>query len=659
MGVLHKLVHILHKLDPHNEKWKAEQIRAVSENVKDPVLREVLINKIEEEFRTNELDYGRKLYLIKNCLFGVDIQPIAIQICKLRFFISLLVDVPVDKSKENFGIEPLPNLETKFVTANTLIGLNSRLHLLPEKLGPLHDLYERLFHLRQEYFQTADNEEKREIRDQDKAIRQQMERVIRDYIEGVAQRIGPLKEQLNSIPEEPHLVTVEEKDLFETREVQIDLNEQKRQEILDRIRSIRSEVESYKRMLEAFNKVINWDPYDTENPADWFDPEWMFGVKTPSPSEGEGRGEGGFDIVIGNPPHGADLSDYLDKITPYYDYYDSRKNSASFFMFLVNKFLKKDGVCAYIIPKSLSFVEGWHPPRNFIVNKNFLLVTLDISKSFENVRLEQVVVIYKNAIPSNNYRIKIGCGWSKSIKVIGYVEKSLVEQLDIIPCYLDEQKLRIFEKLQKDSILLSHISRTFRGLPWQRKVSSKGASVLRGKNITRYGIKDSIDKIALSLKDKRNKKVLALKHKKIVSQNIVAHVMNPYDHIIVMATLDKEGLLTLDTCMNTILTDSNFTYEYILALLNSTLASWFYYWFVYNRAIRTMHFDEYYLGKLPVKKIPLKEQEDFASLVNEILSIKSKNPESDTSSIEKEIDQRIYQLYGLNEDEIYLIENRG
>ncbi len=62
----------------------------------------------------------RKLYLIENCIYGIDIQPIAVQIAKLRFFISLIIDQNKQEDKENFGIRSLPNLETKFVAANTL-----------------------------------------------------------------------------------------------------------------------------------------------------------------------------------------------------------------------------------------------------------------------------------------------------------------------------------------------------------------------------------------------------------------------------------------------------------------------------------------------------------------------------------------------------------
>ena len=59
------------------------------------------IESINEAFERNELDYGRKLYLIENCIYGVDIQPIATQIAKLRFFISLIVDQQIDDSQDN------------------------------------------------------------------------------------------------------------------------------------------------------------------------------------------------------------------------------------------------------------------------------------------------------------------------------------------------------------------------------------------------------------------------------------------------------------------------------------------------------------------------------------------------------------------------------
>ena len=126
MGILNKLVLILKKLDPENERWKQQQIEQASK-IPDPQSREGALDVIDEVFsEANQYNnYGRKLYLIQNSIYGVDIQPIAVTIAKLRFFISLVIE---QKSNEipskNYGIRPLPNLETKFVAANTLIGLN-------------------------------------------------------------------------------------------------------------------------------------------------------------------------------------------------------------------------------------------------------------------------------------------------------------------------------------------------------------------------------------------------------------------------------------------------------------------------------------------------------------------------------------------------------
>lgn len=135
MGMLQQMVHILNRIDPDNKEWKEMMVKnAISEtseaylNATDEERKEMVAD-IERSFNenVNRPDYARKLYLIENCIYGVDIQPIAIQISKLRFFISLVVDQKTnDNPVDNFGIRPLPNLEAKFVAANTLIGIDKK-----------------------------------------------------------------------------------------------------------------------------------------------------------------------------------------------------------------------------------------------------------------------------------------------------------------------------------------------------------------------------------------------------------------------------------------------------------------------------------------------------------------------------------------------------
>ena len=120
-------------------------------------------------------DYERKLRLITQAIYGVDIQPIAIQISKLRFFISLLCDQTVKPNEPNFGLDQLPNLETHLVIANSLIGFNDgENYLIPKHVEALRD---ELKVLRADYIQAHTRAKKLELRAKDRQLRAQ----IQDY----------------------------------------------------------------------------------------------------------------------------------------------------------------------------------------------------------------------------------------------------------------------------------------------------------------------------------------------------------------------------------------------------------------------------------------------------------------------------------------------
>lgn len=215
MGVLHKLVHILHKLDQQNEKWKERQISRARQ-LDDPAIREKTIEDIESAFTNNELDYGRKLYLIENCIYGIDKQPIAVQIAKLRFFISLIVDQKKQPERKNLGILSLPNLETKFVAANTLIDLDK-----PQTGGQIsfknpeiEKLEEELKALRHQYFNARTRREKLTCQKKDRDLRRKISALL-------------------------------EKDGW---------------------------------TKDSASQVASFDPYDQNASSPFFDPEWMFGL---------------------------------------------------------------------------------------------------------------------------------------------------------------------------------------------------------------------------------------------------------------------------------------------------------------------------------------------------------------------------------------------
>lgn len=187
MGMLQQMVHILNRIDPDNEMWKEMMLKVAIDETSEAYRtasseeRREMVADIERSFdeSVNRPDYARKLYLIENCIYGVDIQPIAIQISKLRFFISLVVDQKAnDNPAENFGIRPLPNLEAKFVAANTLIGLDkkdSSLFDTPEILAKK----EELKIAKHKIFGAKTVKTKRKYKDAVNRIRQEIAELLR------------------------------------------------------------------------------------------------------------------------------------------------------------------------------------------------------------------------------------------------------------------------------------------------------------------------------------------------------------------------------------------------------------------------------------------------------------------------------------------------
>ncbi len=222
MGALHKLVELLNKIDSDNKLWKEEQQRRLTNELSERWEEMTQEERNEERAyllevfneQRNYPDYGRKLYLIQNCIYGVDIQPIAVQLTKLRFFLSLILDQKPNNDKDNnFGILPLPHLETKFVCANTLIGLESS-RQRSIKSQEVMKIERELKRIRERYFRVRNRKQKQELEEKDRELREKLAELLK-------------------------------KQGWDNKDIQ---------------------------------KIISFDILDPTAKADWFDPEWMFGV---------------------------------------------------------------------------------------------------------------------------------------------------------------------------------------------------------------------------------------------------------------------------------------------------------------------------------------------------------------------------------------------
>ncbi len=574
MGILQKMLLVLQKVDPQSKKWLSKQL--------DKIDNEIARKEVEKKLKNENWDYIHKLGIIQNSIYGVDIQPIAVEISKLRFFLSLIVDEKIEDEKENRGIEPLPNLEFKFVSANTLINL-------PNDKGQ-----EGLFEA------TEKINELRNLRD----------KYLKSY--------GDEKKEIES-----------------------------------EFRLTQKEMIDYQKIMSGTGnktlKLADWNPFSNSS-SNWFDSEWMFGVK-------------GFDVVIGNPPYGfrnvltAEEKKYFRKEENIE--FSSGDSAELFCKKCFDILLKNDGFLTFIIPKKSLYGDAWEGLRKEYWNKYCLTFLMDSSKAFENVLLEQNIF----GLSKNRQDKKVNVAYlDKTNQIIEFakIEKDKIFMENYTAQIYKELYPEIFKKISKNRIEeilvegdlgLAIGTNFFSDKPTKYKL-------LKGIDIDKWRMKQN-----RYLKNEGKLKAEELRKfskSKVICQRLIAHIENPIPHIKITACYDDEGIIITNT-LTTFKLDSKIEEKFWLAFLNSNFVSWYAYNFIYSRAIRGMDFYNFYIKQIPIPKKIIEQpeqQKPFIKLVDQILEKKKQNSNADTTDLERKIDEMVYELYGLTEREIGIVENK-
>lgn len=337
MGLLLKMVYILHKLDPHNEKWKAQQINRLEEQIKhtkqiysDYQVRQNIVEQLEASradiintFDEYDFDYSRKLFLIENCIYGVDIQPIAIQIAKLRFFLSLLVDEQKRTDRPNLGIRALPNMESKLLAADSLmhLGLDTNREIFEHGLN---DFKQELKELQKEYFTARTRKHKRDLREKDAKLRQ------------------AFSKKLMSLDAGP---TVAE-------------------------------------------KIALWNPYQTNEYADFLDLGVMFGIDH-------------VNLVIANPPYirQEDIPNKTEIKASGYKVYNSTSDIYTYFYEQAFRLLDEGGTATFITSNKWMRSKYGEKLRKFFKNETKLLNLIDFGgyQVFGSATVDTNILVFQRA----------------------------------------------------------------------------------------------------------------------------------------------------------------------------------------------------------------------------------------------------------------------
>ncbi len=311
----------------------------------------------------------------------MDIQPIATTIAKLRFFISLVIEQESnDDQSTNYGIRPLPNLETKFVASNTLIGLKelneSEFQLFLEN-EDIQQLRQEITELRSKHFGVNTRQTKLGYMKREKECREQLaEALATKHAKWCKQQQNRIKQMVADMPSE---------------RAQQQLRERLQREYTT------NEAKLAAGLAEA-NRIAHWDAYDQNAVADFFEPEWMFGI------------EDGFDIAIGNPPYIRHerirhLRYALQR--QFEDFFTNTADISVYFYKRAAELLRNSGFLTYICTNKFMRSGYGRNLRQFLTTDMSLRILLDFgSVSVFDAAVDTCIVLVEKCLPATNHAVR-------------------------------------------------------------------------------------------------------------------------------------------------------------------------------------------------------------------------------------------------------------
>lgn len=698
VGILQKMLCALRKVDPENDLWLDAQIEQIHSMKLSKQEENRRLDEIDHAFKTNEADYGRKLGIIQNSVYGVDIQPIAIEISKLRFFLTLVVDEKINDKEDNRGILPLPNLDFKFVCANTLIPAPE----IENNSGELDldyypDFFDDFTALTEQYFYAGTPAEKQ-------TIREQLSDCVGKKIHGELDKVHSLQGE----------------DLFELH----GLSKAKQKKIKER-------------RAELVRNISLWESYKnifTGQPVGFFDPKYMF----PDASEG-------FDVVIANPPY-VRQEDIKEQKPAFSEVYDCYKGTADLLVYFYEKgcrLLKENGVLTYITSNKYFRAGYGDKLRGYLAGTMRIHQLIDFGDApvFDATAYPSIIVMSKGrdgspsrpdsgapggrALPENDF---LALNWSPGDPVSAFVRIFQERAFPMKQGYLTAdgwslEHPRIFELMQKlrnvGTPLGEYVDRKFyygiktgyneafvidrltrdRLIAEDPNCESIIKPFLRGRDVKRwrtnpqdlwlinthngYGdtpaididdypvLKRYLDEVerkraagefgekaknakGLFKRDDQGKTPYNLRNCVYVPEFEKPKIIYPdiYEHQ--SFAFDRDGYFAVNTTYF-IPTDEC----WLTGVLNTKAVEWFY-GQVSNR-VRGGYLRAFsdYMKQIPIPAATSQQQEEIEDRVERILAAKKENPEADVSALETEIDQLVYQLYNLTPEEIAIVEGRS
>jgi DNA modification methylase len=607
---------------------------------------------------TEQTDAQIKKHIIEKNIYGVDIDAGAVDIARLRFWLSLVVDEQLP--------QPLPNLDFKIMQGNSLLesyqGVdlsnllqdNNNLMLVENAQKDLFgnyvepqlritftkkDFTESLQQDIKKYFSITDAETKKSLKKQiNNKIQEHIDynlELRRNHLERLKLEITPkYKNATLTLKQE------REKESLEQEITKLDIS---RKEII--------------KLQETDEKpFFLWHIYF----ADVF-------------KGANNLDNSGFDIVIGNPPYNElrDLPENIQKIykeSIFHKYaLGGRVNLFQYFYPLGINITKNNGIITFITQNSLLAEESAINNRKYIFNSSKILKIDSFperdnkeKRVFKSAKMSVCICFLKKEISEKSSLFTLNIWQDKEMinKRSIILSKDKIYSIfgnDMIIPICDEKSFKILYKIRNSNSFFINSNAGEVDMTRYKKDFSKDTRLYRvitGAQILKYRLTSTpsqgeiiyIDKNKLKLSDNRKEDING---KRIVLQRITG----VDSKIRIIATLVEGGYLCANSTNYISVYRNNIDIYFLLGVLNSSTINFFFKLTSTNTNVTGKELD-----RLPIPIIKKKEQQPIITLVEQILKLKNENPKADITNIESQIDILVYKLYNLTYEEVKVID---
>jgi tRNA1(Val) A37 N6-methylase TrmN6 len=670
MGILQRILLILQRIDTKSRRWLQLKLN----RIENTMLRQ----EVAERLKNENYDYIHKLGIIQNSIFGIDIQPVAVEISKLRFFLSLIVDEKLDDNKPNRGVEPLPNLEFKFVAANTLISAPDEYDEGEQSIGLEDPFFGKFETLTKDYFSENSPSRKAELREE-----------IETLIHGKA------REKYSHI-----------NDLSERIRTQ-HAGSSKRRSSENALKRHSHEL----RLWQSYPNIFK------DAAVEFFDIKYFFP-----------DAKAGFDIVIGNPPYVRQESIKEQKPFLNTSCQDTFTSAADLYVYFYDRGLQflHDGGILTLISSNKYFRAGYGKLlRKHLVENTSLKEIIDFGDApvFTAIAYPAIVISRKEETDKTSGNQFKALNWKPGEPIAQFAHVFAEQAFTIAQTEMtadgwrfeQPEVLRLLDKMRNIGIPLGEYvnGRFYRGIltgynkafvidkPTRDRLieeDPKSAEVikpfLRGRDVKRWRV-NFAEQYLIKIESSENKPHPWSKKSETDAETIFAKtypaihnwfqqhrqkLIDRYDQGAYWWELrackyydefekpkilypdiyehqsycyDEEGHFSVNT---TYFIPTN--EKWLSAVLNSNSIEWFY-GNISNR-VRGGYLRAFsdYVKQIPIPPATKQQKAEIESIVNEILTAKAENPNANVSTQETRLNHLIAELFNLTDEEIGTVEGK-